>query len=108
MKRLAKGCGYQGFEFGARHLPDSLCCGGRLFEIDECDGEGKADLRSDEIPCPGCREDEAIGYWVEQFILAGEEPASATTTARSFVAARRKLCISEAGGFDTGRRELSV
>jgi len=105
MKRLLKGCGYQGYEFGARNLPDSICCGGRLIEIDNCDGESKCDL--DEIPCPVCREEESIGYWIEQFIIAGEEPNRASETARNLVAASRETC-TKTTGFDPGKQELSV
>lgn len=107
MKRLLKGCGYQGYEFGARNSPDSICCGGLLVEIDVCDAEGKSDCALDEIPCPVCREQESIGYWIEQFIVAGEEPGRASETARKIVAANRESRFKTTE-FDQGRRELNV
>ena len=107
MKRLLKGCGYQGYEFGAKNSPDSICCGGRLIEIGDFDGENRSDCGSEEIPCPACREEESIGYWIEQFMIAGEQPLSASETARNFVAASRKIG-AKTMGFDPGKQELSV
>ena len=108
MKRLQTGCGYQGYEFGSRDIPDSICCGGRLLEIDDCDGKISSDHGSEEIPCPVCREQDAVAYWADEFIVAGEEPASAMETALNFVAARRKPCAAEVGGCKSGDQGLSV
>lgn len=84
MKRLQKGCGYQGFEFGARSYPDSLCCGGRLYDTDDFNDP------TEEIPCPNCRENDAIEYWSDRFALGGEERLSARFAAESYVARIRQ------------------
>lgn len=86
LKRLPKGCGYQGFEFGAASYPDSLCCGGRLYDIDECE----SDEPTEDFPCPICREREAFEYWFDRFTLGGEEPTSAWESAENVMASIRK------------------
>jgi hypothetical protein len=70
MKRLPAGCGYQGYEFGAAY-PDSICFGGRLYDADYCDSSGNYYEPTEYIPCPMCREKEAIEYWTEQNMLNG-------------------------------------
>ena len=107
LNRLLKGCGYQGYEFGARNSPDSICCGGYLVEIEDCDGESESGCGLEKIPCPVCREEESIGYWVEQLIIAGDDPKSAIETARNLVASSRKAC-AKTSRFDPGKQELSV
>ena len=62
--QLPEGCGYQGYEFGASY-PDSICCGGRLYDADNCDGEGNLYEPTDDIPCPMCRPKFAIKWWAE-------------------------------------------
>ena len=100
MKRLQKGCGYQGYEFGARIYPDSLCCGGRLYDTDDFEEP------EEEIPCPNCRETDAIEYWFDRFALGGEEQASARQAAKSFVARIRRNQASDAQ--DNGNRDVTL
>jgi hypothetical protein len=61
---LPSGCGYQGYEFGARY-PDSICVGGRLFDADNCDDAGNLYRPTDEIPCPMCHPRLAVQYYVD-------------------------------------------
>lgn len=89
MKNLPEGCGYQGYEFGAGHYPDSLCCGGRLYDADNCDGKGNLYEPAEEIPCPMCREKEAIAYWAERMSLQIPKQ-QALINARGLVADIRK------------------
>lgn len=56
---LPKGCGYMGHEFGASYL-DSQCFGGRLYDLDNCDG-GLLYEPGDYLPCPNCCMEE----WME-------------------------------------------
>lgn len=50
--QLPAGCGYMGHEFGAPYL-DSACFGGRLYDMD--DGDGDLINEPDEyLPCPNC------------------------------------------------------
>src|SRR5262249_23666458 len=65
-KQLPEGCGYQGYEFGAGSYPDSMCCGGRLYDADDCDGKGSLYEPTEEITCPMGREQDGIAYWAEQ------------------------------------------
>jgi len=102
MKRLPKGCGYQGHEFGAKSYPDSICCGGRLYDADDFD-----ELVED-TPCPSCREKDAIEYWFDRFTLGGEEPCSARNAAKSLVAHIRQNCVSRAERYKAGEPELSM
>ena len=56
---LPDGCGYQGHEFGAQYL-DSQCFGGRLYDMDN--GDGDLIFEPDEyLHCPNCRMEE----WLE-------------------------------------------
>lgn len=57
---LPDGCGYMGHEFGAPYL-DSQCFGGRLYDLDYCDG-GMLIEPGDYLPCPNCRMEE----WFEK------------------------------------------
>ncbi|MGL4265166.1 MAG: hypothetical protein ACRCTX_26380 [Afipia sp.] len=59
-------CDYQGHEFGAGSYPDSVCIDGRLFDADNCDGDGNLYENEEDIPCPICRPTEAVQWWVEQ------------------------------------------
>lgn len=61
MKTLPQGCGYQGYEFGASY-PDSLCCGGRLYDCDNCDDAGNLYEPGEYIPCPMCDPSGARAY----------------------------------------------
>lgn len=47
------GCGYHGFDFGARYL-DSVCIDGQLFDADSCDDDGNLLEPSEYIACPQC------------------------------------------------------
>ena len=60
---LPAGCGYQGYEFGAAY-PDSECFGGRLYDMDNCDGDGNIYDPGDDIPCPMCHPKKYIEYRV--------------------------------------------
>lgn len=52
--KVAKSCGYRGFEFGARYL-DAVCLDGFLWDEDSCDAPGDSVLCSGgDIPCPNC------------------------------------------------------
>lgn len=86
---LPEGCGYQGYEFGASY-PDSICFGGLLYDADDCDDEGRYYIPDEEIPCPMCREADAIDYWFHRFDLAGQGTKKASTAAKSLVADIRK------------------
>lgn len=66
IRRLPQGCGYQGYEFGATY-PDSECFGGRLYDMDNCDSKGNIYEPTEDIPCPMCREKEAVAYWADRF-----------------------------------------
>jgi hypothetical protein len=102
MKRLHKGCGYQGFEFGARNYPDSLCCGGRLYDVDDFDEP------MEDIPCPNCRENDAIDYWSYRFALGGEKLLSARNTAESLVAQIRQSRAIQTQQCNAKERELRM
>ena len=64
VKQLPAGCGYQGYEFGARY-PDSICVGGRLYDADDCDNKGNLYEPTDDIPCPMCHPRLAVKYYEE-------------------------------------------
>ena len=57
-------CDYQGYEFGAGYYPDSICIDGYLYDTDDCDNEGRINMKEDEvkIPCPKCNTEEAKEY----------------------------------------------
>lgn len=61
IKPLPDGCGYQGYEFGASY-PDSACFGGKLYDMDACDGNGMIYEPMEDIPCPMCHREDAIQY----------------------------------------------
>ncbi len=63
--QMPAGCGYQGYEFGAQY-PDSICCGGTLYDADNCDDAGSLYEPTEEIPCPMCHPKKAIRYWAER------------------------------------------
>ena len=82
-------CDYQGYEFGASY-PDSICIDGRLFDADDCDGNGNVFEPSENITCPICHEEEAIQYWKNRFECGGESLERADESARSLVADIRR------------------
>ena len=87
----ATGCGYQGYEFGAGSYPDSICVDGRLFDADNCDNKGNLYEPTEDIPCPMCREKEAVKYWAERNHLSGTlTRKQALINAKSLVADIRK------------------
>jgi hypothetical protein len=65
---LPASCGYQGYEFGAGSYPDSQCFGGRLYDMDKCDG-GMIFEPMDYIPCPMCRPKESIARYKQDNLL---------------------------------------
>lgn len=79
--QLPDGCGYQGYEFGAAY-PDSQCFGGRLYDMDNCDGDVIYEP-GDYVPCPMCRPREAIEWHSGRFSGSRMERMKA---ARSLVA----------------------
>lgn len=79
-------CGYQGYEFGAGRYPDSICVDGRLFDADHCDDSGGLYEPMEDIPCPMCREADAIRYWTERNRIGGTSQRSARKAAVSLVA----------------------
>jgi len=89
MKQLPSGCGYQGYEFGASY-PDSICCGGRLYDADNCDDQGNLYEPAEEIPCPMCRESDAVKYWTQQNKSSGNRNTNAHKAAKALVADIRK------------------
>ena len=82
--QLPNGCGYQGYEFGAGY-PDSLCCGGKLYDCDNCDNEGNLHDPAEEIPCPICHPRKAVEYWTNRNMLSGANKGRALRIARSLV-----------------------
>lgn len=86
---LPAGCGYQGYEFGASY-PDSECFGGRLYDMDNCDGDGNVYEPAEHIPCPMCHPRLAVRYWTEQNELGGNPQAEALAAAKSLVADIRR------------------
>ena len=79
-----EGCGYQGYEYGAAY-PDSICCGGRLFDADDCDSAGRLYEPTEDIPCPICRTPEAITFWYERNRNTGISNKKAMSAAVSLV-----------------------
>ena len=82
---LPEGCGYQGYEFGAGSYPDSMCYGGRLYDADNCDGDGRLYEPGEDIPCPMCRPKDAIDYWTDRNYLSGSTKVAARKAAHSLV-----------------------
>ena len=74
---LPVGCGYQGYEFGASY-PDSICCGGKLYDADNCDNAGNLYDPGEDVPCPMCRHEDAVKYWYERNRLSGAKVRDAT------------------------------
>jgi hypothetical protein len=68
-------CDYQGYEFGAGRYPDSVCIDGRLFDADNCDGDGNLYEPMDYLPCPMCCPLEAVKYWFD-YNGGADEPNS--------------------------------
>jgi hypothetical protein len=89
MSELTAGCGYQGYEFGANY-PDSMCCGGRLYDCDNCDSNGNLYEPDESIPCPMCHPRKAVDYWTDRNRLGGVSEAKARAAAKSLVADIRK------------------
>lgn len=83
--QLPEGCGYQGYEFGAGSYPDSICFGGRLYDADDCDGNGNYYEPTDEIPCPICKPHEAIQYWAQRNQNRGSSKREAMIAAKALV-----------------------
>ena len=79
-------CGYQGYEFGAGSYPDSICVDGRLFDADNCDDTGGLYEPGEDIPCPVCREREAIDYWAERNYLSGLSKRKSRHAAKLLIA----------------------
>ena len=82
-------CNYQGYEFGARY-PDSVCIDGKLYDADNCDGEGNLYEPVEDIPCPMCHPCKAIRYWTERNSWGGAEDKEAAANARRLVKDIRK------------------
>jgi hypothetical protein len=86
-------CRYQGYEFGASY-PDSVCIDGWLWDADsgEADPDGGGwmyDHGGEDvgIPCPCCREKDAVEYWFQRNrSMGGLSVREAKATARSLVA----------------------
>lgn len=79
-------CNYQGYEFGAGSYPDSVCIDGKLFDADNCDGEGNLYEPGEDIPCPMCDPRGAVKYWTERNQCGGGTRRKAAENARSLVA----------------------
>ena len=74
-KKLPKGCGYVGREFGAAYV-DSECFGGQLYDMDNCDENGYLYEPLEYKPCPKCKHDE----WLEDLLeTCREEGALASS-----------------------------
>ena len=84
MKQLPEGCGYQGYEFGAAY-PDSLCCGGRLYDADDCDGKGNLYEPTEHIPCPICHPRLAERYWTARNQCSGVSLLKASIAAKLLI-----------------------
>ena len=63
---LPPSCGYQGYEFGAGRYPDSQCFGGRLYDMDNCDGGGMIYEPGGYLSCPMCHPKDAIAEYKQQ------------------------------------------
>ena len=88
-KQWPEGCGYQGYEFGASY-PDSMCLGGRLFDADNCDGNGNLYEPTEDVPCPMCNEAGAIEYWAQRNMSTGVKKRIAYKSAMRLVADIRR------------------
>jgi hypothetical protein len=87
---LPAGCGYQGYEYGARTYPDSICFGGRLYDADACDDKGNLYEPPEDIPCPMCDPKGAVEYWTQRNQNRGGSQRAARNAARSMVKDIRK------------------
>lgn len=65
---LPEGCGYMGYDFGARYI-DSQCYGGRLYDLDNCDEPGTLNEPLEYIHCPECRHED----WLVEVLERCEE-----------------------------------
>lgn len=112
MDQLPEGCGYLGYEFGAGSYPDSLCRGGKLYDVENLDNDGCLLDPMEDIPCPMCREQDAVECWRHQFELGGESSADARLSAHSLVDSfRNKRDIINRRGTiesDTARTESAI
>lgn len=90
MTGLPQGCGYQGYEFGAGAYPDSMCCGGRLYDCDDCDNAGNLYEPTEYIPCPICHEKRYVRYWADRFENGGENRKKALADAKALTADIRR------------------
>ena len=88
------GCGYQGYEFGAGSYPDSECFGGRLYDMDNCDGDGNLFEPGEWIPCPMCHRGNAIAFWAQRNRSAGMKMAEARKAAIHLIDDIRKNRIN--------------
>lgn len=84
--QLPEGCGYQGYEFGAPY-PDSICFGGRLYDADNCDGDGNYYEPDEDVPCPMCHPRLAERWHAGRFNSSDKENM---TAAKSLVADIRR------------------
>jgi hypothetical protein len=90
-----RGCGYQGYEFGAVGYPDSVCIEGRLYDADHCDDDGRLYETDEDVPCPMCRPRDAEKWWAKRKIMDGCGSVSkAKSAARSLVATIRQNRIT--------------
>ena len=62
LKKLPKGCGYMGYEYGGGYL-DSECFGKQLYDLDACDDEQNLFEPCEDIPCPVCRPKDYIKHY---------------------------------------------
>lgn len=72
-KQLPAGCGYIGFDFGASY-EDSQCYGGRLYDLDNCDGSLLYEPL-EYIPCPQCQHSAWLETFKDSVECAGYEAA---------------------------------
>ena len=66
----ARGCDYQGHEFGAPY-PDSVCVDGYLCDADSCDEPGGPLSAAGDIPCPHCNHEEWVASTLADIENAG-------------------------------------
>ena len=83
--QLPEGWGYRGFEFGAGSYPDSLCCGGRLYDTDNRSNDGTLFDPMEDLPCPMCRRQDAVEYLAAPLEFSGASSSDATFNACSLV-----------------------
>lgn len=91
-------CGYQGHEFGASY-PDSICVDGRLFDGDNCDGNGNLYEPAEHIPCPRCQRQKAVEHLMFQLddsLSYAERRMKARAIVRTRLARFEKLNTAKA------------